>query len=460
MTAPTGPHAEPVPDADLVALVHGELPATAAQALRRRLAADPALRVRHRALADADAALGEALDTAHAPPAAAELPVRWLRPLLAAAALVVVAATLVLARAGRDEAVARNEFVELRVAPRGGASHPLFTEVALELRWRNRGDGTDWRHLRVGGYGFGDSLASLARSRHARETMGKVVPLVVSATLRAPDGTTVAARLRPAQDPPPVGTEELLQTVLLHEFEVQATGPRPYLGGRPGAGEWVEDFLWAYRHLPRDGAARWFPDQPGEWRIELRVECVPPPPDGRCATFAEPLVVTTAVVLTGEVSEWGDEHDGLRARLVVATGCADFDRTPFAIQLANRSGRPRRYNVTGHTIAKIPQPFHFTLFRGTGREKLWLEAQQRDDVAVISSGADLMAPHPVGQVRTLVVCPDYWRIGGAPIGRLPGDHRLFAVFHFEPSVWDANDTELWMGRIQTGGLTIGAPARR
>lgn len=111
------------------------------------------------------------------------------------------------------------------------------------------------------------------------------------------------------------------------------------------------------------------------------------------------------------------------------------------------------------TRAKIPQPFHCTLFRGTTDEKLYLEGQQRDDVRVMFSGDDLMLPHADGQVRTLVLCPDYWRVGGAPIGRLRGEHRLWVQFHFEPSLWDPKDTELWMGSIRTGLVIVPASAR-
>jgi hypothetical protein len=217
--------------------------------------------------------------------------------------------------------------------------------------------------------------------------------------------------------------------------------------------------------MPRGSQARWFPDQPGEWRIELRVECVPQPPrPGTCAGFTEPLIVSTSLWLTGEVSAWGDEHDGLRARLVLATGCADFDRTPIAIQIQNRSGRTRRYNVTGTTMARIPQPFHFTLCASPLAEspgkQLVQSYAQREDIAVITGPGDLMVAHPDGTIRTLVVRPSYWHRTESRMVDEPGEHQVWFEFHFEPSVWTGGDNELWMGQLRTGRLPVIGRARR
>lgn len=433
-------------DADLVALLHGALDRERAAALRAALRRDPELRARHAALAVADAALLEALE-APAPSAARRLP--W-RPLVAAAALAVVAVLFVTGR-GSDAAFARNDFVGLRAAPRGGASHPLFSDVQLELRWTNRGDGESWKYLSVVPRGFGEAPEALAQAQYAVETHGKIVPLTVAATLTGPDGRKLQASLKPAAAVM-VRDAEVLQVVTLRDFEVQSLDPRPYLGGAPGADGWIEDFRWAYQHMPRAAAQRWLPDLPGEWRIELRVECLPPPVAGAWPTFAEPLLVQTSVWLGGEVSAWGEEHDGLCCRLVVATGCADLEHTPFAVQLQNRSGRTRAYNIAGTTMAKIPQPFHFDLLVGDGAQ--WQRCRQRERVGVIITSDEGMVAHPDGTVRTLVASLGYWRFDGKPLGELPAGRQLQVEFHFEPSLWNNGDRELWMGKLRSGAVAL------
>jgi len=468
----TDPVREPILDADLVALVHGELDPEAARRLRARLTGDADAQARHAALAATDEGLCEALDTHDAPgrDARRHAQIDWWRPLLGIAAVLVVAAVFVFSRRDADEAIGKNEFVELKVAPRGGASHPLFTEVALELRWKSLVDATRSRGLQVQPFAFGATPAALAESIASSEIGGKLMPLVVSADLHAPDGTVIPARLRPDGWTIVLDSEDVVQVVTLRDFEVQTAAPRPYLGGAPGDGRWVEDFLWANKHMPHGQTPRWFPDQPGEWRIELRVDSLPPPVLGAWPTFAEPLVVKTAVVLTADVSSWGTPHDGLRARLVFATGCADVDHAPTALQIENQSGRTRKYNVTGTTIAKIPQPFHFDMHLGAFAPlsaaqpcELFLAGEQRGNVGVITAGDDLMSPHPDGTIRTLVVCADYWRFGTERkrLGDLQsgGLRDVRFEFHFEPSLWDGADTELWMGKLSTGAVRIAMPKR-
>lgn len=447
--------AEDVMDAELVAFAHDELEPAARAQLQARLRVDAALRARLAVFATVDTAVLDALDAPLRTRAA--VPHGWWRPAFAAAAALVVV-TLLLWRS--EAAAARNDFVELRVAPRGGASHPLFTEVALELRWRNRLAAERGKGLAIVPAGAGDPLSALAEAHAADAERNAFVPLVVRANLTAPDGKQHAAWLKPRSAPVAITDREVVQKVLLSDFEWQTTDAAPYYGGRPGVGEWVGDFQWAYRATPYHETPRWLPDQPGEWRIELRVECVPPLGDKRAPanpwpTFAEPLVVTTAIVLTGATSEWGAMHDGMQARLVLSTGCKDPGRAPMAVQLRNSSGRSRKYNVTGTTIAKIPQPFHFTLC--TGSREAPDEWVQPGGVGVITAMEDLMRVHPDNTTRTLVVCPDYWRRDGKRLGELAGEHAVFVRFHSEPSVWLANDNELWMGKIDTGNVTLHVP---
>src|SRR5205814_478108 len=133
------------------------------------------------------------------------------------------------------------------------------------------------------------------------------------------------------------------------DFEIDDVAMRPILWGRPGPGEWLEDKSWRLEQMPRAAPARWFPELPGEWRIELRVDTLPPPQPGLWPTFAEPLRVSTAVMLTGEVSPWSEAQDGMKARLVWSTGTRAADGTPAALQLRNESDRPRKYNHVGTT---------------------------------------------------------------------------------------------------------------
>jgi hypothetical protein len=442
-------------DTELVALVHGELDAAAAAALRARLLREPDLRARHDALLAADRALREALDTGEV---IAVRVARWLRPLLGVAAFAIVVLVIAFGPTGERAAgrnAGRNDWVELRAAPHGGASHPLFTDVALDLHWRKviADDGARW--LEIEPFPFGVTAASVAGQVAARsvEVAGKFVPLVVTATLRAPDGSAVEARLCPQQGAHVDGSGTVVQTVLLRDFEVVQQGPLPYLGGAPTKDGWTDDFMWVYREMPKDRQRRWFPEQPGEWRIDLRVEALPPPQAGRWPVFAAPLLVQTAVVLTADVSAWGEPHDGLRARVVCASGCPDAEHAPIAIQIENRSGRGRRYNVTGTTLAKIPQPFHFEMWLGD------TACTQRGGLPVVTAAEDEMMLHPDGTVRTLVFDADCFRCGGervmahAQAQRTPVELRM--RFHFEPTLWVGGDAELWMGELRTGALQLG-----
>lgn len=434
------------PAPELVAFVHGELDADAARAVRERLHAEPALRAELAALRAADAALLDAL----------EAPVRrrerraWWRPVLAAAALAVVA---VLSTLPRDEVpAAQNDVVGLRVQPYGGARQPVFTDVALEFDWQNRLPGDDGRSLTVVPFRLGDTVESIGRS--AVGAAAREVPLVVSAMLLAPDGQRLAARL--AAPKATVTRAPHLQIEPLRAFEVDTDAPPPYLGGRPGQRAWLEDFAWAAEQMPTDGPRRLLLDQVGEWTIELRVESVPPPEAGLWPVFREPLVVATKVFATGIVSDWGEPFDGMQARLVLATGCDEPDHAPLALQLRNVSDRMRRYNVVGRTAAEIPQPFHFGLSIGAASDAA--APSLRDDLAVRIDESVLMVAHPPGTIRSLVVKTDYWRGFGLPLAAQSGSTTLSATFHFRPTAW--SDLELWQGEIATGALHVPPRDRR
>jgi hypothetical protein len=441
-------------DADLVALVHGELAAGDERALRARLATDADLRARHAALLAADRALAEELET---PRASGRRLHTWWRPLLAAAALVVVGLVIALPRNGQHVSAAHNDIVGLEVAVHHGAQQPLFTDAALEFAWQNRLAGDDARRLKVLPYRLADTVEALARAEAADpENARSVVPLVVTAVLHAPDGSHIPARL--------VGTVGHVQHVphlqieRLSSFEIETDAPPPYLGGRPGEGEWVDDFGWALAQVPNGGPRRWLLDQIGEWTIELRIECLPPPTPGQWPTFAEPLVVATKVIATGLVSDWGPTVDGLQARVVLATGCADLERAPLVLQLRNVSDRTRRYNVVGVTQAEIPQPFHFRLLLGGQDGDPLVAYEARPGLGVLIDESVLMVPHPGGTIRSLVVRADYWRNGRAPLLDLNAVRTLQMQFHFRPTAW--SDLELWQGELSTGRLQLPPPAVR
>jgi hypothetical protein len=447
---------------DLTAFVHGELDGARRRDFEKRLAAEPGLRAQAEALRAVDVALLDALETPQRTPQWAAVWTVWSRPLLAAAAVAIVATTLVLTRS--DAGFASNELVSLRAGVHGGASQPIFTDVSLDLQWRQRGHQD--RLLAVRPWRFGDTLDALGRAAAETETRGKVVPLVVSAVLHAPDGTRMPARLDAAVNP---FRGEADQRAYLRDFVIETQAPPPYLGGRPDERQWAEDFIWAIGaaetndttpflrnqaagaggETPAAGPRRFvLLDQPGEWTIELRVECTPPPEPGLWPSFDEPLVASVKVIATGVASEWGTLHDGLQARLLLATGCTDFDHSPLALQLRNVGENTRHYNVIGMTRAPVPQPFHMKLTTEPP-----LELEQRDDLPVVFGANSMMVPHPPGTVRSVVVCPDYWRAGGKPLGEL--DVRgLAATFHFEATLWRNDDTELWQGQLTTGRLVL------
>ncbi|MCA8948142.1 MAG: hypothetical protein KDE27_01490, partial [Planctomycetes bacterium] len=241
------------------------------------------------------------------------------------------------------------------------------------------------------------------------------------------------------------------QRVPLREFEVEPVGMRPVLIGGPGASEWRDDKNWQWTHLSPDRPARWFPELPGTYRIALRVESLPSPEFAPWPTFAPAVNVATAIVMTGEVGDWGEPHDGLRARLVWSTGASSIDRTPIALQLENHAGEAKRYNYAGSTIARIPQPQHFTLLVDG------VEWTQNERVPVVLRAVDSLAPHPVGQRRTIVTRPGFWSADGQTLGASAGRHRIALVFHFRPSVWDTRDTSIWHGEIRTGELEVNVP---
>lgn len=438
-------------DADLVALVHGELEPARERTLRARLASDADLRLRVDALEAAEAALREALDT---PSRGAIVRPRWLSPLLAAAALAVVATVFAVARTD-DASAAQNERLAVVVKPVDGPSHPVLTELAFDLQWTPRGNTKAVRVLPLPPGAPIESLAASFAALPENERTG-VVPVAVRTTLRTPDGETWNGTLD-ARGDAFAATTQSTQTIRSHDLALETGAPTPYVFGRPTADAWEPDFLWTFTHAKKDEAARWFPDQPGAWTVTLHVHAVPPTTPRAWATFAEPLVVTTHVDLTGLRSEWGDEVEGMRARLVLATGCKGS--APFALQLRYTGEKVREYNVSGTTTVAIPQPLHFALQCRRGNQEIALA--QRTDLGIVTGPDDLMRGHAPNTTRTILAALDYWKVTNPDwVERVPavefpqpGD-RLAVEFVSQLTAWTGDGSQYWQGKVETGSVVI------
>lgn len=435
-------------DCAFAAFVHGELDPAQARAVAALVRRDTEAAARLRALQLADAALLEALAT----PRDSALPATavWLRRSLAVAALLVVAVVLVLVRDG-DRAVVANEHVGLVVTPVGGARHPVLTEIAFDLHWQRRG-GAATRTLHVLPYGPVATLEAMGREFAAthRDTLGSALPLAVHAVLLAPDGRRLLARADYRGAIVQIGEDAVDQTLRVHDFALDPAAEPLFLFGRPTPDAFTEDFAWTFQHAKRDEPARWLPDLPGTWTVELHVVAVPPPHAGDWPVFAAPLVATTRLDLTGRCSAWGEPVDGMRARLVLATDCQG--PAPFALQLQNVGDAPRRYNLSGNTRAAIPQPLHMALLtRDDAREASW---PQRRDLGVITPAADEGRPHAAGAIRTVVASTGYWRRDDVVPPEVPGVRAIAAEFQFAMMAWIDPTDGHWQGTLRTGWIDL------
>lgn len=446
----------PLSDAELVAFLHGELTVAERRTVVDRLRGDADARARLAALEQVETAVGEALGRADSP-LARPRGRGALRPLLALAGVAVVAAVFALSHGTTDETQGRNERLELKVKVGSGGQLPLFLDGGLELHFRNLDTGKNRRPVRVCPFPLGQTMEQLRdeldKSTHVGTLRMALLPIVLTADITCPDGSVLHGRYAPDHGRAFDFREDTARLdVRLRDFEVDLGTPRPAFVGGPGERGWQDEKMWSYTHMK--GTARWYPEAPGAYAVTLRVETPPTPDYMPWPTFDGPLVVKTTVPMAGHMTAWGEEHDGLQARLVWADGVADADATPFALQLRNTSGRDRRYNYVGTTIAKIPQPMHYTLVVDG------VEWTQIDRVPVIIASEDLMWPQPTGTVRTFVQRPGYWSRDGKTLASLAGRHRVQVRFHFEPSFWNAADTSLWHGELLTPELEVEVPAPR
>lgn len=450
----------PVDDASLVAWLDGELSETEAQRVAALVIDDPAIARRAELLRAAQHELRAVLRGEQALPAAVRRSApRRATPWLVAAALLVVLAIGLLARGGDEPESAvlvENQFLAVSVAP-SRPEAPLFGAIRFALEGRSK-TAVPCRIVARRGHEDDEALATRLFAEPA-EHLG--IPLVLDATVISPEGTRYSGIVRRSAGV--FGTEPTTIDVALEDLLVGYGAPglgaiNPSLGMRETAEGFVADWQHQFRvlgDLDVGGAHGFVPEIPGEWRIEFTLRSFTPAADSRWIGFVEPLRFACAFRVAGVVGAWSEPVDGLRARLVASASSTRADRPlAIALQLENQSDRPRAYNTTGMTLAKIPQPYHMTLIEDGE------DGEQRDDLGVITSARGSYLPQPVGTRRSIAVLSDFWRLDGAAALSRPGEHRLALRFHFEPSAWLDSDKALWMGRIETPALTIRVEAVR
>ncbi|HEX5050339.1 MAG TPA: hypothetical protein VFZ65_01075 [Planctomycetota bacterium] len=444
-------------DATLVAWLDRELPAADAAVVARHVTDDADLAERVDLLRASRAELAWALDenTSTPPPST---PVLWSARrnralshrdrwhvglwLLAAAALSIV--VTIGYRRGDDRAEAdENDLLSVRLTtPRAGWD--LFSGIRFAIEGRAK-TATPCRIVSREKDENDEQLAARALAENGGEP---IVPMVLDAELTCP-GRRVLGRVagvdgRFASEPTSVAVE-------LVDLRMPHDGIAPLLNVRLDTDGAREDFLWGFTHgvAPANSDSCGFvPEQTGEYRLRLRLRALPTGA-GSPPAFVTPLDIAVGFAVRGRVGEWSEPVDGMRARIVAGQGPGAAGR-PFgvALQLRNDSDRDRKFNLTGVTMAKIPQPFHFDLVVD-GRS-----CRQRDDLGVIISAGSSFLPQPIGTVRSAIVLTDYWLADGKPLSELRETHQVSIRFHFEPTLWSDSDKSIWMGQIDTPPITI------
>jgi hypothetical protein len=438
-------------DATLVALLDGELPEAEVQRVLAAARSDARLHDRLRLLQAARAELVWALGSPDAAPP--EMPSatrrssrgRLLFMLLAAAALVVVVVLGLDARQAPRDAAAENDLLRVRLVPLK-AAWDLFSPIRFELE----GTAKTTTECRVVARKPGESDAELADRLFFPVAGAGVLPLVLEAEVTGPDGKaqhgSVARVEHTWTTTPSRVSVELVDVLLPH------AGINPMLNVALDPAGVREDFWWGIRRagtVDAGGNHGFVPEAVGEYRIRFTVRPL------RAGLADTPLEVSTGFAVRGVVGAWSEPQDGIRARIVANTDHPD-EKNPlvFAVQLRNESDRPRTFNVTGVTMAKIPQPFHFDLLID-GQQ--W---SQRDDLGVITPAMSTGLELAVGAERSVVAMTDFWRRDGQRPAQLSGRHALAVRFHFEASVWLDTDKALWQGKIDTPVIGIEMPAAK
>lgn len=446
----------PVPDdATLVAWLDGELSADAAGDVQQAVQRDARLQHRVQMLGAARAELTWALERPDAaPPALPRLvgPRRRTPSLLvglvaAAAAIVVVLLALEARRTSRDE-FAENEWLQLRLVPVQPV-WDLFSPIRFELE----GTAKTATPCEVVLKQPKETDAQLADRLVAEPAVNPSLPLLLEAEVTGPDG--VARRGSVVRTAGRWTQNASRLQVELVDVWIPHPGINPTLNVALVPGAVREDFLWGIQRSGTSdagGVHGCIPEQAGSHRIRFFLRSFAPASDSRFRKFTAPLEVATGFVVTGAVGAWSAPVDGMRARIAVSTAHPEPGRQlVFAVQLRNESDRARMFNISGITMAKIPQPFHFDLLVDG---EPWT---QRRDLRVVtpamSTGLELAA----GGERSSVVVPEFWEHGAGRFADLTGKHTLAVRFHFEASVWMNDDKTLWQGKIDTPPIDVELP---
>ncbi len=440
-------------DAMLVAWLDGELPAADAAAVAAAADHDPSLGQRVAILRAARAELAWALGAAEAPPTAPpdarthRRSTHWrqLGAFALAAAAIAIVAVIATTERTPDAPVARNTWLEVKLVPVRPA-WPLFSGIHFTLVGKAL---TDMPCMIVA-HNEHESDEQLADRLAAEPDGMRALPLVLDAEILGPDQLPRTGRVARVGGTFP--RQEAALVVELVDVQQPTVGISPVVNVALEPGGPREDFAWGLQRvgdIQLGGTHGFVPQVPGAYRIRFVLRGVTAPGDGRWPHFGEPLSLATGFHVHGVVGEWSAPVDGLRARIVANTAQPTASEPlVVAVQLRNESDRSRAYNVTGTTLAKIPQPFHFDL------QIDGVQWQQRARLGVITHAWSLGLPQPVESERTLVVLADYWRRDGQAPSALRGAHRVGFRFHFEATAWLASDTELWQGKIDTPPIEV------
>lgn len=452
--SPSSQHPDGLPpdDATLVEWLDGELTSADAEQVARLVRSNQELAERVRLLRSTRAELAWALNESDSAPPPAQLArVRTqTRPnfgkwLLAAAALAIVVAVGSWQPDG-EVVSAENDVIAIKLSS-PQTCWDLFSNIRFALEGRAKTN----TPCRIIARKTDESDEQLA-ARAVAENDGKpVIPMVLTANLSI-GKRDIAGDVAVADGTFGKGSSTV--DINLIDVRVHYEGIGPLLtfelndtGGR-------EDFIWPIRNavMPRaEGAMGFVPTQVGEYRLTLKLRALATV-DGKDPAFAEPLEVGVGFAICGIVGEWSDPVDGMSSRILASRGQAAGQPLAVAIQLRNDSKLPRKFNVTGTTMAEIPQPFHFDLV--VDGEK-W---EQRDDLGVITAAHSLLLPQPVGSTRSLIVLTDYWQHPNQPETKLRGRHQLGMRFNFKPFVWNTTDKGYWIGILDTPPVTITFPS--
>jgi len=302
------------------------------------------------------------------------------------------------------------------------------------------------------------------------------LPVVLSARITTPSGKRLEGRLEFPENPTMVlmnvqgkgisiKAKKASWTLPVSKILVKTIEPLPYFAVLPdGEGGWVADQIKARERMPgyrnrkrqKEIAPRWepfFPAEIGQYRVEFLLHGLPARKEYSWPTFEGSLAAGAACRVSGVVGEWSAAVKGIQVRLACPkVSWRKGAVVPVALQIRNVAEIPRKYNFYGTTMAEIPQPYHFEFSvddeRFVGGNAPAAEFKALNRIGTIFSGDYILARHPPGTTRTVVVPLNAWSQHGVPLVESPGRHTLRARFHFQPTFWLEEDKEMWMGKIE------------